>query len=179
MTKIEKFEKVRALVRGGLSQSEAARQVGVSHATASRWCADLPKPQREPREAKPKREPEITLTAEQRKNARDILSRLAGGEVEEPKTRRKLSDEMLDEREQLRNYQPRGFEITDEMIKAAHAGITWKDIRRATRNAKAQLRAEVQRGLENTEARARYIRGEFGDSRLKPRAGALEVANAA
>lgn len=143
------------------------------------------KPPRVPRVPQPtgeirqmEREPEITLTSEQRAYSRKLLRRLAGEGFEEPKTRLRFSDEMLDEQEQLSNYRCKGG-ASPEVISTALASVDWKAIRRATVNARAQLRAEVQRGLENAEARARYIRGEFGDSRLKPRAMALEVANAA
>lgn len=99
------------------------------------------------------------LTAEQRKNARDILNRLAGGQIEEPKTRpKRLSDEMLAEEESLRNYQCHGG-ASEEAIATAHHGIGWREIKRATKAAHATLRNEVAAGFERCAAREAYIRG--------------------
>ena len=161
MHKVEKFRKLRELVRGGMSQTEAAQAVGVGSGTASRWIRQTT-PRGERRAARNgKRQTEIALSEVQRENARRILNSLAGGHVVK-------AEAGPTEDELLAAYVCKGG-ASDEVIKTACAGVTWKDMRRATRNARLQLRAEIQAGFERCDARERYVRGRFVIARQKPR----------
>lgn len=154
MTKLEKFEHVRALVKSGLSQTETARQMGLSDATVSRWVRDIRTPKGA---AKLKGEAENRLTNVQQKNARAILNALAGGEFLHLEADSPTAPEPTDD-ELLANYVRKGG-ASPEAIATACAGVTWKDMRRATKNSRLQLNVELRAGFDRIAARELYIAG--------------------
>lgn len=56
------------------------------------------------------------------------------------------------EDQELQVYQPHGG-VDPEVIEAAHAGVTWREMLRATRNARRQLREELAAGFERCAVR--------------------------